>query len=378
MVNASGLLGVVLLARHGDRLEFFQDPNTYTPTESYITPLGSVQEFQLGTYLRAQYLTPSSPSFIDGISTDLVDVNQLYVRADAGGGGSVILNSVAGLLQGLYPASEQSSITLANGSAIVGPLSGYQYIPVHSVEPTLVPTLNSWTSCPAFDSHVAAFYSSSAFQEKAQEAAPFLESLTPYVGGRSTNFTNMWNMYDFVNVQYVHNQTFYDTIPPAFPQIASYYASFHEDGVFTDESPDGIGNIAARTLLPLAFAALQDISDETNPLLISLIEISYKPFISLFNVMEATLNGSDIFGIVDYAAAVALEVRDDSYGPRVSMMFKNGTSDIFHPVKLFGQQDLLVEELVERLAWSTVNTTQEWCHVCGQTTSVLGCSNYVQ
>lgn len=43
MVNATTLLGVVLLARHGDRLEFFQDPFTYNPTETFLTPLGSVR-----------------------------------------------------------------------------------------------------------------------------------------------------------------------------------------------------------------------------------------------------------------------------------------------------------------------------------------------
>ena len=42
MVAASSLLGVVLLARHGDRLEFFQDPLTYDPTQTFLTPLGSV------------------------------------------------------------------------------------------------------------------------------------------------------------------------------------------------------------------------------------------------------------------------------------------------------------------------------------------------
>ena len=43
MVSASTLLGVVLLARHGDRLEFFQDPFTYNPAQTFLTPLGSVR-----------------------------------------------------------------------------------------------------------------------------------------------------------------------------------------------------------------------------------------------------------------------------------------------------------------------------------------------
>lgn len=38
----SGLLGAVLLARHGDRQGFFQDPFTYTASQTQITALGSV------------------------------------------------------------------------------------------------------------------------------------------------------------------------------------------------------------------------------------------------------------------------------------------------------------------------------------------------
>ena len=37
MVNVTTLLGVVLLARHGDRVEFFQDPFTYNPDQTFLT-----------------------------------------------------------------------------------------------------------------------------------------------------------------------------------------------------------------------------------------------------------------------------------------------------------------------------------------------------
>ena len=46
MVNTTSLLGVVLLARHGDRLEFFQDPFTYNPAQTFLTALGSVRMLQ--------------------------------------------------------------------------------------------------------------------------------------------------------------------------------------------------------------------------------------------------------------------------------------------------------------------------------------------
>lgn len=44
MVNASTLIGVVLVARHGDRSStVYQDPSNYNSVQGYLTPLGAVR-----------------------------------------------------------------------------------------------------------------------------------------------------------------------------------------------------------------------------------------------------------------------------------------------------------------------------------------------
>src|ERR1700761_6015537 len=122
------VLGIVILARHGDRLGFYQDPTTYTASGTSITPLGLQQELALGALLRETYLTSSSPKFISGINP-IVDSTQIVVRADAGDEGFVIYDSSIALLQGLYPPSNAHNITLANGTVVESPLGGYQYVP---------------------------------------------------------------------------------------------------------------------------------------------------------------------------------------------------------------------------------------------------------
>jgi len=42
MSDNSQPVGVVLLVRHGDRMGFYQNPETYTPTDTVVTPLGNV------------------------------------------------------------------------------------------------------------------------------------------------------------------------------------------------------------------------------------------------------------------------------------------------------------------------------------------------
>ncbi|KAJ7866450.1 phosphoglycerate mutase-like protein [Mycena olivaceomarginata] len=336
MVNIdshSTLLGAVLLARHGDRLEFFQDPLTYTPSATSLTPLGT-----------------------------------LIVRADAAGEGSVILESVSALLQGLYPPTTEFQTTLANGMTVVGALGGYQYIPVESVQPNLDISLNSFTSCPNFDIHTQAFYNSDEFKAKAQEASPFLHQLQPLIGmNRRIDFTNMFNIFDFVNVEMIHNKTFLDALPPTFGAQAYALANYHENGVFTDSAIDGIGNVAIRTILPSIFSSLTRIANQNDPLKLALNEISYKPFISLFNVTQAAVSDPEIRGIVNYASAVSLEVHSSPAGPNVVMKFKNGTADhTFRPLSIFGASGIPLSDFISRLTPAAINSTSQWCNACNQ------------
>ncbi|TFY75217.1 hypothetical protein EWM64_g8795 [Hericium alpestre] len=340
MVNATGLLGVLFLVRHGDRLEFFQDPLTYNPSATFLTALGTVEEAALGNLLQEIYLLPSSPSAITGISFPVADVTQLLIRADAAGEGETILSSVGALIQGLYPPTTDFNSTLANGTTVIGADGGEQFLPVESVEQYEDISLNSFTSCPNFDAHTSAFYNSSQFSQEAQTAAPFLAALTPFLDGKSTDFINMFNIFDYVNVQNIHNASFHSALPSTFVEQAYGFANFHEGGVFSDASPDGIGNVAIRTMLPSLFTSLQRIANTSDPLKLALNGISYKPFISFFNLTAAT---ADVSGDVDYASALAIEVNPPSASDSeafVTIKFKNGTSDAaFHPVNLgrFGE-----------------------------------------
>ena len=55
--------------------------------------------------------------------------------------------------------------------------------------------------------------------------------------------------------------------------------------------------VAIRTVLPSIFTSLTRIANASDPLKLALSEISYKPFISLFNVTQATIADPGIAGI---------------------------------------------------------------------------------
>ena len=87
------------------------------------------QEFQLGEQLRSLYLENGSSTLVQGISTGLFDQTQVHVRADAGGERGVIFDSSMSVVQGLWPATTSYNTTLANGTTVIAPLGGYQYVP---------------------------------------------------------------------------------------------------------------------------------------------------------------------------------------------------------------------------------------------------------
>lgn len=54
--------------------------------------------------------------------------------------------------------------------------------------------------------------------------------------------TMIKQIYDFMNVQSIHNKTFADALPATFLNQARELANYHEYGVFTDTTLNGIGN----------------------------------------------------------------------------------------------------------------------------------------
>lgn len=54
----------------------------------------------------------------------------------------------------------------------------------------------------------------------------------------------MWSsqIFDYMNVQSIHNETFANALPKGFLNRTRALANFHEYGVFSSPQVDGIGN----------------------------------------------------------------------------------------------------------------------------------------
>ncbi|OBZ65817.1 hypothetical protein A0H81_14126 [Grifola frondosa] len=377
--------GVVVLARNGDRTECYQDPITYkpgstasTPSARYVAPHArtqleadhnfspfQVQSHQLGTYLRETYLNSGSSSHIKGITSDLVNLNQVHVRVKVGGEGASVFDSATALLQGLFPPNPNNKILLANETTIVAPLGGYQYIPVETVEPSNDRSLEPWTDCPAFEKHVAKVQASAQFKEVAKKAQSFYGDLRDYLFGRQASLENSYNIHDYVASQLTH-KTFAHRLPPTFVEQTRGFADFRENAVFSDSQMGGI--VASRTALSSVLKALQRISFNGDPLQFMLIETTYQPFISFFHQTDVIKSRPELAAIPDFGSALAIELRR-AHPPEVRdflrFQFKNGTNEEFETIHVFGHhEDIPLTEFIYRLENSVIHSNGDWARAC--------------
>lgn len=368
------VLGVLVLARNGDRTGFYQDPYTYEPSFTESTPLGAVESFQLGSYLKSTYLDSSSPLHILDMPLDPthpIPPNQVHVHAKAGGEGATVFDSSIALLQGMFPPTQRNKITLANGTTITSPLGGYQYVPVEMVPDSSDSVLESWVDCAAFKKHITKVYNSEEFKEKARDAKHFFGSVHDYVFGRPTTLENIWNVYDYLNTELTYNQTFAFRLPPTLIEQARALANYHEDAVFSDKEVGGIGNIAGRTILHPILRSLERIAFDDDPLRIFLIETSYQPFISLFHMLDVLSSRPDLAGIPNYASALSFELLRGpapEFRDFVRIKFKNGTDDSeFQTLRVLGHEDdaIPVTEFIYRLEHYAIPDTKQWNSACG-------------
>lgn len=174
---AETVLGAYIFHRHGDRT-----PKALAPTN--LTTLGYEQVYRSGQYYNSRYITGDNK--IKGINEEIVKLSQLSVSSPVD---NVLQNSAMGFLQGLYPPV-QTVQTLGNGSDVTAPLSGYQLIPVNTIETGAGSEDSGWlqdaSSCANAKTSSNSYFQSSQYLNTLKATNDFYESLVPVVNATLT------------------------------------------------------------------------------------------------------------------------------------------------------------------------------------------------
>lgn len=179
LAAAEDVLGLYVFHRHGDRTA-----KAWKPVN--LTALGADEVHSSGAWYRDTYVDNDASRRIKGLSSDTAVLSQLDVTAPVD---AVLQNSALVFLQGLYPPAKRTE-TLANGTKVEAPLSGYQHIPVNSVvnaasarDSESSAWLQGNSGCTNAEVSSNAYLSSAEYKASYQGTLDFYKGLLPVIKG---------------------------------------------------------------------------------------------------------------------------------------------------------------------------------------------------
>ncbi|RMD43725.1 hypothetical protein DV735_g1462, partial [Chaetothyriales sp. CBS 134920] len=387
-VGAETVLGVYIFSRHGDRTAKATAP-------ANLTDLGYLEVYTSGTYYRNRYIAANASFPIFGMNTDIVAESQITAAAPSD---TVIQNSAAGWLQGLYPpvGSSLGSNTLRNGSVVYSPLNGYQLIALEHVDSGADLENAGWLqgSSTCLNAKLSSnnYFSSDEYIATYNRTYDLYQSLLPMINGSfsssAATFKNAYTIWDLLNVASIHNSSDEfrnsEMLTPELYTELKNLAAEHEWGLAYNES-EPIRAVSGMTLAADVLEGLNGTITGKGKNKLNVQFGAYATMLSYFGLAQLPAASTDFYGLPGYATTLTWElvtnatVSSGSFPSTddisVRFLFANGTASPSNPLvefPLFGQS-------VSPLPWSDfVSATNEfslndhwaWCKACGNSTGV--------
>ncbi|KAG4432399.1 hypothetical protein IFR05_012109 [Cadophora sp. M221] len=379
------VLGVYIFHRHGDRT------SKSTPPTS-LTDLGYQQVWQSGNFYRNRYVDANSSSPIFGLATNIVKTSQLSVEAPVD---TVLQNSAAGFLQGLYPpvGATLGTQSLANGSSVAAPLNGFQLIPVNAVASASSGAnsensgwLQGQSGCNKAIVSSNNYFFSQEYLNKLSATAGFYSNILPVVKGIFTSatdsFKNAYTVFDFVNVALIHNSSIpsSDLLTEETIFQLRTLADDHEFNLAYNAS-ESIRAIAGSTLAAQIVQQLNNTIVGKSKVPVGIQFGAYASFLSFFGLTQLPAVSENFTAVVDYASSMTFElvtngtVTNTSYPSvndiSVRFLFSNGSAaaNPLTTYPLFGQSETTLPwtTFVSEMNKFAIGDQATWCTQCGNT-----------
>lgn len=375
LTAAEDVLGLYVFHRHGDRTAKAWKPVNFTA-------LGADEVYSSGSWYRDTYVSKDASRKITGLSPESAVLSQLDVTSPVD---AVLQNSALVFLQGLYPPTQQFE-TLANGSKVEAPLSGYQYIPIASVE-TAASDKNSENSawlqgnsgCTNAEASSNDYFSSPEYAGVYKDSESFYQGLLPVINGTygkdEANFQNAYTIFDLINVARIHNSSIPSDhlLDESTLEKLYHLASIHEWNLAYNSS-EPVRAIAGSVLAGQIIEALEPLAEGKKGPKVNIQFGAYAAFMSFFGLAGLDKVSSDFKGVVDYASSMAFELVTNATNPTaddvsVRFYFANGTAAQHTPklFPLFGKDETTVswKDFKTGMSDFAIEDTKHWCKLCG-------------
>ncbi|OWB78605.1 hypothetical protein B5S32_g2802 [[Candida] boidinii] len=381
-------VGTFIFGRHNDR--------TAKPS-NVLTTYGQVEQVDSGNFYRERYFgldgegtNVTSGYKINGLNPEGYFVyGQTYAQAPAS---SVILYSQMSFLQGLYPPStavntvkslevaDQSG--LANGTSVIGPFDGYQYVFMDVQQPDSENYI--WikgdSDCPASDDAIAAWQKSDTFKSLNESTLGFYQGLKEYLpAGKfkksKLNFGSAMSIYDFMNVNYIHNETLAKEWNDELIYQVKILADQAQWGIsYSSENKLADFTIGGQSLLGGVYNYLNETKVNGSPY-INYFTGSYNTMYQIAGLLGLNEVSADFTGMPDYGATYVWDLLKNSDGDYfVQFSFKNGTADedVLNTYPLFNQSEVILkwDDFETQIKEVSLRSLETWCNACGSEASM--------
>jgi len=364
VAQADTVKGAVIFSRHGDRTWKGAPPTK-------LTAVGQQQIYNSSTYWRSRWLESGSEYQIVNLSEDVYNSAQFSAATPDQ---PLLVTSGQIFLQGLYPPLNKSS---------EHPLSGHQYVPLTTV-PSDSPAsiwLKGDDGCPAYDSLSSRWNSTAQFKALEESTKDFYLSFYEKIFAgvlpkSKLSYNNAYNIFDYINVGMVHNETISKLITRDELFQLRTLADSAEWAKAATSSANSALAVSGLTFASKMLQQLQAMVDSKGTKgLLNVNFGSYDTMLSFFALAGLPAINPDFYGLPDYASTLAFELysptNDFPVNPselKVRFLFRNGTNAPAESARLFGSTAALSwVDFKAEMEKISLKSVEEWCAFCGST-----------
>jgi prostatic aicd phosphatase len=296
---------------------------------------------------------------------------------------NVLLPSAVSFWQGFYPPSTQfTTQTLSNGTSSDAPLNGYQYVAINGM-PSDSPDL-IWIAgdqnCPACTKAQNSYYNSTEYLTMAPQLQPFYNKFIPLFQGvlnaSQVSFANAFDVFDYINVGYIHNATIFNNVSAAdLFQLRTLADNQLYNMYYNTSQPTR--SIGGQMGAYLVLSRLNMTAAQTTPALkLTYFVSAYSTQMPFWALTNMTVASPNFYGLPNYASTMTFELRRPSNSSSfndlfVRFGFRNG-SDSSTPVTyfpMFGSSttDMPWSEWSEKMSAIAIPSQADWCNTCNST-----------
>jgi prostatic aicd phosphatase len=285
-----------------------------------------------------------------------------------------------GFWQGMFPPSSTATLqTLANGTTESTPLDGYQYVTLNalpSTDPGIIQIAGDQT-CPTYTVASEAYYNSTTFLGLQPQLQPFYNKFKPLLAGYFTDsqigFQNAYNIFDYINVGYIHNATIYNNVAwDDLYQLRTLADQQSFDLNYNASSPNA--SIGGMAIAGSVLSRLNQTVSQSSPnLKVTYFVGAYSPQMAFWALMGLQNASTNFTGLPDYASASVFELRRPAGSTgfddlSVRFGFRNGTnatSEVnYFPMFNYNSTDMPWSDWSSAMSKISISSDATWCNMC--------------